>query len=486
MTLAQNIRDSSKWLIGSNVVNQILQFAFGIVLARLLVPADFGMIVTIQIFTGVIGLIASGGMGQALVRAKTAGERDFQVVFTLQALICLAVFAGLYLIAPAFAGWFDEPLYEDLLRVSAINFLLRPFLSIHTSWLNREMRFRDISIQNFIAGIAGGLASIAMAMAGLGVWSLVLGGLVGSVASLLMVVRITPLRARPCFDPSVARTHGSYGIKITLKDLAVYFRKQTSNLIIAKLAGPAMVGLFNKGYSLATLPLTTISGPVFQPVFRTMSAEQDKPDRIKYLFFRMISLLMLYTMPLYIGLAWFAEPFIVVVYGEHWRESAPVLQLLAPLGLLYCIGHPCGAVLAATNRVGREVIVQLVTWAIVAVGCFVGLRWGLTGAALGIVLSQIYSTTHMYYLATRCFRSGARDLVAAVAPVLALNAILLATLGTIEWLVPDTFKTEWQALYLLAATAASALAYLVGLLLLPIGTLSSEAGRIRGLLRLAR
>src|SRR5574337_1471346 len=140
MTLAQNIRDSSKWLIGSNVMSQALQFAFGIVLARLLTPADFGMIVTIQIFTGVIGLIASGGMGQALVRAKEASDHDFQVVFTLQLLICIAVFASLFLVAPAFALWFGEPLYEDLLRVSAINFLLRPFLSIHTTWLRSEER----------------------------------------------------------------------------------------------------------------------------------------------------------------------------------------------------------------------------------------------------------------------------------------------------------------------------------------------------------
>ncbi len=486
MTLAQNIRDSSKWLIGSNVMSQALQFVFGIVLARLLVPADFGMIVTIQIFTGVIGLIASGGMGQALVRAKSVREHDFQVVFTLQLLICLTVFAGLYLVAPAFARWFSEPLYEILLRVSAINFLIRPFLSIHTSWLNREMRFKDISIQNFIAGVVSGLSSIAMAVSGLGVWSLVLGGLVGSIASLLMVVRITPLRARPRFDRAVARTHGNYGIKITLKDLAVYFRKQTSNLIITKLAGPAMVGLFNKGYSMATLPLTTISGPVFQPVFRSMSAEQDNPDRIKYLFFRMISLLLLYTLPLYIGLTWLAEPFIIVVYGEHWREAVPVLQILAPLGLLYCVGHPCGAVLAATNRVGREIVVQILSWVIVAAGCFIGLRWGLSGAAFGIVLSQVYATIHLYYLATRCFSSSARDLFAAIAPALALNTIMLATLGVVEWLVPDSFKNEWQALYLLSATAAAALTYLLGLLLLPLGSLTSEAGRIRGILRLAR
>lgn len=482
MTLAQNIRDSSKWLIGSNVMSQSLQFVFGIALARLLVPADFGMIVTIQIFTGVIGMLAAGGMGQALIRAKVATEYDFQVVFTLQLLVCLAVFVGLLLISPAFARWFNEPLYENLLRVSAISFLFRPFLNIHTSWLNREMRFKDVSIRSFTSSVASGISSIVMAVGGLGVWSLILGGLIGSIASLLMVARLTPMRARIRFDRTVARTHGAFGLKLTLKDLAVYLRKQTSNLIITKISGPSMVGLFNKGDSLAALPLTAISGPVFQPVFRSMSVEQDNPDKIKYLFFRMITLLMLYTLPLYIGLTWLAEPLIVVVYGEHWRAASEVLKILAPLGLLYCIGHPCGAVLAATNRVGSEVVVHMITWAIVAAGCIVGLRWGLEGAALSIVASQLYSTTHMYILATRCFHTNARDLYHAVRSALALNGILLATLAVTELIVSNFFEIKTKSVYLLLMIFAGASSYVLGLLFLPLSSLRSESKRLHAIL----
>src|SRR5574337_521682 len=250
MTLAQNIRDSSKWLIGSNVMSQVLQFTFGIVLARLLTPADFGMIVTIQIFTGVLGMLASGGMGQALVRARSATELDFQVIFTIQLLMCGTIFGILYLIAPSFSRWFNEPLYKDLLRVSAWGFLLRPFIGIHTSWLNRAMRFKDLSIRTFTAGAISSLASIGMAASGFGVWSLVGGGLIGSLANYLMIARLTPLRIRLRFDRSATRTHSSYGIKLVIKDFVVYFRKESSNLIIAKLGGANMVGLFNKGSSL--------------------------------------------------------------------------------------------------------------------------------------------------------------------------------------------------------------------------------------------
>lgn len=483
MFLAQDIRDSAKWLIGSNVMSQLLQFAIGVTLARLLVPADFGMIVTIQVFTGALGLIASGGMGQALIRAKTATEFEFQVVFTLQLLICLSVFILLFLTAPIFARYFGNALYEDLLRVSAINFFLRPFLNIHTSYLNREMRFKDLSIQNFIASFVGGIASVVMAVAGLGVWSLVFGGLSGSIASLLMVARTTPLRARLRFDREATRTHGNFGLRITLKDLAVYFRKQTSNLIIAKMGGPTMVGLFNKGYSLATLPFSAISGPVFQPVFRTMSAEQDNPDKIKYLFLRMMSLLMLYTLPLYIALAWLAEPLIVVVYGENWRDAAPVLQILAPLGLLHCISHPCGAVLAATNRVGSEAVVQVVTWAIVTLGCIVGLKYGLVGAAVGIVFSQVYSATHMYILATRSFKLCLHEFFKATAPTLTLNLALIAIFASIESLYQQATISESNKFYLLLMGCGGGFFYLTAFMLLPIESLKSEAMHFRNTLK---
>jgi O-antigen/teichoic acid export membrane protein len=149
------------------------------------------------------------------------------------------------------------------------------------------------------------------------------------------------MRCRLHLDQQIARQHSGFGFKIALNDLISYLRQQTSNFIVTKMAGATMVGLFNKGDSLAKLPFSTISGPVYQPVFRSMAAAQDNPDKIKYLFFRMVSLLILYTLPFYVGLWWLAKPFMIVVYGEHGHP----LQIL-PLD----IGHPENM---ATNRLKK-------------------------------------------------------------------------------------------------------------------------------------
>jgi O-antigen/teichoic acid export membrane protein len=323
-----------------------------------------------------------------------------------------------------------------------------------------------------------------MAIGGFGVWSLVLGGLLGSLLNFLLIFRLTPIHCRFKFDHQTAQRHSGFGFKIALNDLISYLRQQTSNFIITKMAGTTMVGLFNKGDSLAKLPFATISGPVYQPVFRSMAAAQDNPDKIKYLFFRMVSLLILYTLPFYVGLWWLAKPFMIVVYGEHWADAAIPLQILAPLGLLYCIGHPCGAVLAATNRLGKEIVVHTTTWILVAIGCYLGLRWGLKGVAFGIVLSQIYSNIHMYLLANQCFRAKIGELVAAIGPGLVLNAILVAVLFVVDAWLPAGMRESSKAAYLIISTLAGSLAYVLAFLFIPLPSLASEALRWKKLLRL--
>ena len=125
-------------MLGGQVAGQAIQFVVGVVLARLLLPADFGTLVTVQIYTGLAGFLAGGGMGQALIRAKEAKLEDFQVVFTLQLAAGLLIYSLFFFASPSFARWYNNPVYTELLRVSAISFLLRPFSNAPTAWLIRK------------------------------------------------------------------------------------------------------------------------------------------------------------------------------------------------------------------------------------------------------------------------------------------------------------------------------------------------------------
>lgn len=486
MSTSNSIRGGIQWLLTGSVGGQILQFIFGIALARLLVPEDFGFIVTIQIFTGFVGLVSGGGMGQALVQSLDASERDFDVVFTAQLIIGAAIFGGFYLAAPMIANAFGNPLYIDLVRVSAISFLLRPFVNTRATWLHREMLFKERSIIGLVVAVITGLVSIGMAMAGAGPWSLILSGILGSLITLAMLDRVSKRKPHLRLNLAVARRFGAYGIKVSLNDLASYATKQASNTIISRTMGPAAVGLFNKGESLAWLPFSTLSASVYEAVFRAMSKAQDRPDEVKYLFYRMITLMVLYTMPFYIGLVWMAEPFIVFVYGERWLPSADPLRIVSLAGLFICIGHPCGAVLAAMNRLGREVWIHVSQGIIVALICYFSLKtWGIVGAAWGIFAGIAYSTPVMYYLATRCFAARLGDLGRALAPGLKLNLILLIALTVMHALLPADWREVRPGIYVLLVSGVSGLVYMAAFLFSPPPALSDEALRWRRILKLA-
>jgi len=476
MNLSQSIRTGVKWLIIGNTGSRMLDFAFGVILARLLVPADFGMIVTIQVFTGFVSMLTSGGMGQALIRAKEVDANDFNAVFTLQLVLGTLIYLGFFLTAPWFADFFQNSLYEDLLQVSALSFLMRPFAYMHGSWLNREMDFKKRSIIGIISGVVTGISSVLMAWTGMGVWSLTLSGLAGGLVRNVLLARVTALSLRLNFDFAIMRRHGTYGSKIVANDILSHVKNEGLKLILSKLAGPAFLGLFNKADSLHRLPYWMFAQPVAQPVFRAMSKLQDDLDQTKYMFYRVITLLMVYILPFYVGLWWVAEPFIGVVYGEKWLPAAEPLRILSLAGFFYIIGRPCGVLLMAQNRLIQEMIAQAAILVFTLGACLIGLNWGLEGVSWAVLASTVFGTSYFYILVYRVITTRIIDLVRAITPGLQLSTVLFIVLVLVDS-VTGELRTSDPALYLLFMVVPGTLVYLLAFLLLPIPALSSEKAR---------
>jgi len=488
MNLGQSIRSGVKWLFLGNVGSRFLEFAFGVALARLLVPADFGIIVTISVFTGFASMLMSGGMGQSLIRSKEIAKGDFDAVFTMQLAMGIAIYLGFFLVAPLIGEYFGNSLYADLIRVSALTFFLRPFAFMRNAWLNREMDFKKRSITTFIAGAITGVASVLMAWAGMGVWSLALSGILGALSTNIMLAFITPLRLQLNFDTATMRKHSAYGFKITTNDFLSYLTRESKNLILSKLAGPAFLGIFNKAESLARMPNDLIMPATMQPVFRAMGKTQDDLDQTKYMFYRAITLLTVYATPFYVGLWWVTGPFIEVVYGEKWLAAVEPMRILVVCGLFFNVMFPCGVLLDAQNRLTQEMVVLTAKLIVVTAACIVGLRWGLEGVAWGIVFSHAFGATAMYYLAYRALATRIADLLKAIAPGLALNALLFCFLAAVH-LALGGLEARSPASYLAVMAILGGVFYGTAFLFLPLPSIRSEANRWRrkldGSLRLA-
>jgi len=484
MNLGQTIRHGVKWTFLGNTGSHILQFLFGIALARLLVPADFGAIVTVQAFTGFVGMLAAGGLGQSLIRAKNAPEEDFYAVFTLQLLMGVLIYAAFYLLAPLVGSYFDNPLYTDLLRVTAISFVIRPFASIRFAWLNRAMQFSKRSVIELTVGLLTGVVSVFMAWSGMGVWSLVFSGLVGALATNVLLSFIVPLRLQLRWHIETVRKHSRYGAKITASELINYIKEQSVYLMVSKTAGPVALGLLTRGESLARMPnrfITPATGPV---VFRAMSKVQDDLDQTKYLFYRTITLLTVYISPLLVGLMWLAEPLVHLLYGDKWMQAALPMQIMAIAGFILPIGRPSSLVLQAQDKLNQEMVVQAAALVVGVTACYIGLQWGLVGVAWGIVVTHAVSMGLLYVRAQRVVKASAMDLLLALRPATILSFILASALG-VGSLVFGHLSLSIPSMYLFTMTMIGVVVIVPAFLLLPIPGIESEAARWRKVLFLA-
>jgi len=484
MSLGESIRKNTSWILGGNLTTRAFQFFVGVVLARILVPEDFGLLVTLQIFTGALGFIAGGGMGEALVQAKSVEENDFKVVFTAQLAICSLIYSALFIFAPFLSDWFNDQRYTDLLRVSALTFIIRPFANIPRAILRRNMQFKKITIIGLLTMVVEAAFSILLALKGFSTWSLIFGGLAGSLFTLFLLLYTTRWFPGFAYEKHSLQRLGGYGIKISINEIILHIRNQLPNLIISRTLGAGQVGLFNKADSTSQIPSAAISGSAYQTVFRTLSSIQTNLDQSKYIYFRTIALVCVYTFPFYVGLFWTAEPFILFIYGEKWSEAAMPLQILTIAGILNCISNPSGAVIAAQNRLGKEIQIQTETLVLFIVAASLGWHWGIIGVAVSLIPCHFYLVFRMAGLANRCIHGHHTDLFKALKPALVLNTILFILLFTIANAVPESFSTSYPGLFLLSMVASGGLAYAILFLMLPFRILRTEQERWKRLLML--
>ena len=477
--LGHKIRSGTRWTLLGSTITEFLNFAVGIVLARLLLPEDFGAVATVGVLTGIAGFFSGAGTGQGLVRSKEVARIHFDVVFTLQLLMGCVIYVIFVAIASPFADFFGKPLYHTLLLVSGLSFFLRPFLNMPTLRLHRDMRFGPTTIVNVLSLIVSSSLSAALAWNGYGPWSLVAGGLFGSLVSALVLNLYVRQRYTIRWDVQVAKELGVYGAKVATNNLIEHFRNQSLILILSKISGPSDVGFFNRSSSLSAVPMRVIGTSPYQAVFRALAAEQDNLDKSQYLYFRTVSLVLVYTLPLYALTWWLAEPGIRFIYGNNWIASAEPLAILAISGILVCIGNPSGAVIEARNRVATEIWLNISAWVVLIGGVVYGVRWGLVGVAWAVVAMRVLYFSSLTIVAIRELKGSFASLASAITPALVLNTLLIAVLVLADRLFFHRYAEAFPGLYASSMAAIGGIAYAVAFLFLPIGSLKTEAAKWR-------
>ncbi len=377
------VRIQTIWVSAGNFVSRILQFAATLILARLLLPEDFGLIATIQSVTGLLGLLASNGWGQALVREKELDEITCHTVFTFQLVVFLISVLVLLLFSDAIAGFFGSALMASLLPVASLALIMRPFQTVPSALLNRRTKFSSIAVVNTLAALIPPFFSIPLAYFGFGPWSLVAGQLVSVMVTSLGLAYYSRYRPRLMF--SFPRFMATFSVSSQFVIFAVleHLTNWAPIAIVTKRIGLNPAGILQRGVSTAQIPSDLTAQSLTPPLFRAMAASDEKEKAAYYL--RAIGATTLYLWPVAVLLFIYSHETIDLLYGKNWHQAGPVLSIFSGFLLFFAIYSPSRTVLSSGVGLTFLVVVRMVGTAVMLSAVWIVAIRGLNAVVFWIV-----------------------------------------------------------------------------------------------------
>jgi O-antigen/teichoic acid export membrane protein len=429
------------WKILSQLVLQGSRIVVGVVLARLLSPADYGLAAMVIVLSGIVLVLSDLALGAALVQRPLVTERDRSTVFWTGAgvgLLFTVVAAGL---SGPVASFYHKPEVRGLFAAFSLSFLLSSLATTQRALLIREMNFKRLELRLMAASLGGGVIGVAMAATGSGAWAIVVQQLaVGALSTALLWVA-SPWRPSFTFSFRSLRDLGGFSANVFGALLLFALRDNAGALWIGRALGAAALGVFQVASNVILMPLNRISVPLGEVMFPAFARMQDDPKRMAAAWFRMTRLVAAVTVPMLIGLIVVAPEFVVVVFGHRWHGVIPVIQILAGIGIFNALNSFSLNILVATDRTRTLFRYSVVFFAAHLAAYAVGIRWGVVGVAAAYAISSAAVEPVLIWLGARALGTTswrfARNVAGVALASAAMGASVLVTrLALLEAGVP--------------------------------------------------
>lgn len=316
------------WNTANRLTMQIIHFVIGIVLARLLCPADFGLLAMVSVFTSVLTIFTDGGLSTALVRKENRTEIDKSTVFWYNLIACWLLYCLLFVAAPWISDFYNMPCLKRIIRVVTLTLLISPLGNIQGLHFLFNLDFKTPTIISVTTMILSGSIALALAYNGYGVWALVGQSLTGAVFTVLFSTLTVRWHPAFVFSNSSFKDLFGFSSKLLASQCLNRIYENITPLIVGKFYTPAQLGYYEKARGWATLPSKTVNDVIQNVTFPVMSKMQGNVEQLANNYRRMIRTSAFVVFPMMIGLAAIARPLTLYVVTEKWENSIILLQLL--------------------------------------------------------------------------------------------------------------------------------------------------------------
>lgn len=316
------------WSGLQTAATQILQFVLGIVLARLLLPEDYGVVGILAVFSFVAAIFLDSGFASALIQKKDRTDIDYSTVFYFNLLIAGFFYVVMWVAAPYFAEFYHIPILKGITRLAMLSVLIGSFNIVQTTKLKIDLNFRVLAVSSIVSLVISGAVGILLAKRGFGAWGLAWQGVIATSVTTVILWCWSRWRPQLAFSIESFKRLFGFGSRLLCSNVMSAIYQQVYPLVIGRCFSPAHVGYFNRANGYANLPSNTMVTMVLGVSFPVLSRYQDDNVQLLSAYKQMLRMPMFVLVPVLVGLAVLAEPLIEVMIGTKWLPCAPYLQVL--------------------------------------------------------------------------------------------------------------------------------------------------------------
>lgn len=328
-TLRQKAISGAKWTTIERLATQLLQFVIGIIVARLVTPADYGIIGMLAIFIAFGNALLDSGFGTALIRQKEKTAIDYSTAFYFNVVVGLFVYFALYISAPFIANFYKTPLLEKITRIYGLILLVNSLIVVQVAKLTAEFRFRIQFIINTIALVISGIVGISMAHLGYGVWAIVWQYLSNRTICAVLTWFFACWHPLLSFSICSFKRMFAFGSRMLVLSFIDIVYENIYALTIGKFYQPQFVGYYTRSQQIVAIPQNSIAQVVSKVSVPLLAPYQDDNEKLLQVYEKMFRLTIFVAYPLLVGLVVLARPLILLLLGEKWLPCAPYLQILS-------------------------------------------------------------------------------------------------------------------------------------------------------------
>lgn len=426
------------WSFGQQFGVQIIQFVVSIILARVLLPEEFGLVGMTAVFMALGSTLSDSGLSSSLIRTKDPDQGDLSTVFFINILVSTLIYFILFASSSLIADFYRQPILQNIVKVYGLSFFIRSFSTIHYTRLTIALDFKSQTIIKIPSLVLSSALGLFLAYSGYGVWSLVYMHLAQVIIETISIWIKLPWYPSLIIDRKKLFNHFNFGYKIALSSIINTIYLNVYHIIIGKFYSAAQLGFFTRAESMKQLPVNNISAVLAKVTYPLFSSIQGDNLRLKSVYKKLMQQVTFWIAPVMILAGVLAEPLFRFLLTEKWLPAVPYFQILCLTGILYPLHSYNLNILQVKGRSDLFLKLEIIKKIIVTIGIFIAIPFGIYGLLWAKLILSLNALAINSYYSGRMIQYSIGEQMRDVFPIVGFAFLV----GFIVYLVDSLFLLE--------------------------------------------